>query len=311
MKHLGKRVFSAIVSGVFFVGSTGVGAAAPAKPSLRSADRELKPYKNYDPGDIYERAHRIIYGSQNRSRINDEYRTQIAVVLTGNEWLMVEDRIRNDIYRQLRKKFPREDFGVYKGNDVNTYLLTRAEELYDREREKSVGWGPKDLSKDVDGIPADADRMHAYVGDGPAVGSRQKPRGFADLQLRDYVDAGRDCSYDYVLALALDLGGQKISDPHEFVIFSNETLHQNVWLRVRLVDVAKGNYAYRNNIVLQGKVHNTIRVLSVLNILGIQGIPLISGGIPVPRTRGFNGPLLERAVHNALAEALRDIEVVP
>lgn len=301
MKHLGKRVFSAIVSGVLFadiIGVSAIGLAAPAKPSLRSADRELKPYKGYDPGDIYERAHRIIYGSQNRSRISDEYRTQIAVVLTGNEWIMVEDRIRNDIYRQLRKKFPREDFGVYKGTDVNTYLLTRAEELYAREREKAVGEVPKDLSADVDGMPAYADSMHAYVGDGPAVGSRQKPRGFADLRLRDYVDAGLENGYDYVLALALDLGGQKISDPHEFVIFSNETLHQNVWLRVRLVDVARGNYAYRNNIVLQGKVHNTTRV-------GVW--PLIAE----IRTRGFNGPLFERAVHEALEEALRDIEVTP
>lgn len=194
MKNLGKRVVSAIVSGVFFVGSIGVGAAAPAKPSLRSMDRELKPYKNYDPGDIYERAHRIIYGSQNRSRINDEYRTQIAVVLTGDEWLMVEDRIRNDIYRQLRKKFPREDFGVYKGTDVNTSLLTRAEEVYVQERGKDISVRP-DLRTDVDGMPAG--------------GARQKPRGFADLQLRDYVDAGREHSYDYVLALALDFGDRK------------------------------------------------------------------------------------------------------
>lgn len=297
MKHLGKRVFSAIVSGVFFVGSIGVGAAAPAKPSLRSADRELKPYKGYDPGDIYERAHRIIYGSQNRSRISDEYRTQIAVVLTGNEWLMVEDKVRNDIYRQLRRKFPREDFGVYKGNDVHTHLLTRAEEVYAQEREKAVGWGSKDLSTDVDGMPAGGGESHIAYGDivnrEPVSG--KKPRGFADLQLRDYVDAGRDCSYDYVLALALDFGGRNISDYHDFVLFGSKTLRQNVWLRVRLVDVARERYAYRNDIVLQGKVHGSVKIL----------------GIPVTRTRGFNGPLFEKAVHNALAEALRDIEVVP
>lgn len=280
MKSLGKRVVSAIVSGVFFVGSIGVGAAAPAKPSLRSMDRELKPYKNYDPGDIYERAHRIIYGSQNRSRINDEYRTQIAVVLTGDEWLMVEDRIRNDIYRQLRKKFPREDFGVYKGTDVNTSLLTRAEEVYVQERGKDISVRP-DLRTDVDGMPAG--------------GARQKPRGFAALQLRDYVDAGREHSYDYVLALALDFGDRKISNYHDLVVFGSRTLRQNVWLRVRLVDVARERYAYRNNIVLQGKVHGSVDIL---------GMPIIS-------TRGFNGPLFERAVHNALAEALRDIEVVP
>lgn len=279
MKHLGKRVFSAIVSGVFFVGSIGAGAAAPAKPSLRSADRELKPYKGYDPGDIYERAHRIIYGSQNRSRINDEYRTQIAVVLTGNEWLMVEDRIRNDIYRQLRKKFPREDFGVYKGNDVHTSLLTRAEDVYAQEREKAVGYGPKDLRRDVDGMPAEG----------------EKPRDFADLRLRDYVDAGRENDYDYVLALALDFGGRNISVEHDHIVYTNKTLRQNVWLRVRLIDVAREKYAYRNNIILQGKVHNTTTIL----------------GIPLSPVRGFNGPLFERAVHNALAEALRDIEVVP
>lgn len=296
MKHLGKRVFSAIVSGVFFVGSIGVGAAATAKPSLRSADRELKPYKGYDPGDIYERAHRIIYGSQNRSRISDEYRTQIAVVLTGNEWLMVEDKVRNDIYRQLRRKFPREDFGVYKGNDVHTHLLTRAEEVYVQERGKGISWGP-DLSTDVDGMPAGGKEPHIAYGDidnrEPVSGKR--PRGFADLQLRDYVDAGREQRYDYVLALALDFGGRNISNYHDFVLFGSKTLRQNVWLRVRLVDVARERYAYRNDIVLQGKVHGSVKIL----------------GIPVTRTRGFNGPLFEKAVHNALAEALRDIEVVP
>lgn len=305
MKHLGKRVFSAIVSGLFFVGSVGVGAAAPAKPSLRSMDRELKPYKNYDPGDIYERAHRIIYGSQNRSRINDEYRTQIAVVLTGNEWLMVEDKVRNDIYRQLRKKFPREDFGVYKGNDVNTYLLSREEDVYAQEREKAVGEVPKDLRKDVDGMPVGDGEPHMVYGDmsrSPGVHtqeweavSNKRPRGFADLQLRDYVDAGRECSYDYVLALALDFGGRNISNYHDFVLFKSKTLRQNVWLRVRLVDVARERYAYRDDIVLQGKVHGSVKIL----------------GIPVTRTRGFNGPLFEKAVHNALYEALRNIEVTP
>lgn len=297
MKHLGKRIFSALVSGVILFGSIGVGAAAPGKPSLRAADRELKPYKDYDPGDIYERAHRIIYGSQNRGRINEEYRTQIAVVLTGDEWLMVEDRIRNDIYRQLRKKFPREEFGVYKGTDVNTSLLTRAETIYVQERDKGVFVRPN-LSRDTDDMPTGGRESHMVYGDTSnqdlLIG--KKPRGFADLQLRDYVDAGREHNYDYVLALAMDFGGRNVSEGHSWFLFENQTLRQNVWLRVRLVDVAREKYAYRNDIVLQGKVHNTTSVLGIL---------------PVRRTRGFNGPLFERAVHNALAEALRDIEVTP
>ena len=294
MKHLGKRIFSALVSGVILFGSIGVGEAAPGKPSLRAADREMKPYKDYDPGDIYERAHRIIYGSQNRGRINEEYRTQIAVVLTGDEWLMVEDRIRNDIYRQLRKKFPREEFGVYKGTDVNTSLLTRAETIYAQERDKGGMWR---LSRDVDDMPTGGKESHMVYGDmsNQDLLIGKKPRGFADLQLRDYVDAGREHDYDYVLALAMDFGGRNISEERYWIFYGNQTLRQNVWLRVRLVDVDREKYAYRNDIVLQGKVHNTTVVL----------------GLPVGSTRGFNGPLFERAVHNALAEALRDIEVTP
>lgn len=59
----------------------------------------------------------------------------MAVVINGDENMVVEDRIKNQVYSQLRKKFPYDYFAVYKGTDINSLLLQYAEEIYYDERE--------------------------------------------------------------------------------------------------------------------------------------------------------------------------------
>ena len=99
---------------------------------IRTADRELRKDKAYESTDIYERAHHLIYGG-GRKTYDD--RVRIAVVINGDENIIVEERVKNQIYSQLRKKFPRDNYAVMKGTDVNTRLLQYAEELYYDQRE--------------------------------------------------------------------------------------------------------------------------------------------------------------------------------
>lgn len=107
------------------------GTSVAEAAALRAADRELKRDKWYDNTDLGERIHHIIWGS---GKAYDD-RPRIAVVINGDENIIVEDRVKNQIYSQLRKKFPREDFAVMKGVDVNTKLLQYAEEMYYNQRE--------------------------------------------------------------------------------------------------------------------------------------------------------------------------------
>ena len=206
--------------------------------TIRSAEREMKKDKDHQATDLYERAHRIIYGSKAL-----DGRVRIAVVLTGNEWTMVEDRVKNQIYKQLRDKFPREDFALMKGTDVMTSLLQREEDVYAQERNIAVGNVPKDLSSDVDGINNRFNKGNGI-------------RDLTDLRLDDYVWAGRQGKYDYVFALKLILGDRK-EESHSFPFFRSITRKQNLYLVVRLVDTKAGDYAYRNNIVVAGESHNS------------------------------------------------------
>lgn len=260
--------------------SASVGEAAGI--SIRPAEREMKKDKDYQATDLYERAHRIIYG--NKAPAGLDGRVRIAVVLTGDEWTMVEDRVKNQIYKQLRDKFPRENFALMKGTDVMTYLLQREEDVYAQERNVAVGNMPKNLSSDVDGIKvSDSDYMAPNNLNVPeTVANRFNKangiRDIADLRLDDYVWAGRQAKYDYVFAFKLALGGSR-EEFHRFPLFNSTTRKQNLHLVVRLVDTKAGNYAYRNNLVVAGESHNS----------------------------GFNGRIFEKAIKVAMQEALNDI----
>ena len=272
--------------------------AAPRAPQL--AQREMKKSKDYQNSPVYDRAHQLIYGGE--PAIGPGDRPRIAVVVNGDERVVVEDRVKNEIYSQLRLKFPREYFALMKGTDVNTVLLQRAEDMYydnrptakisermngsrqrtdadtngvshvihgvgdflfgERRSSKSVVVKEKEDRVDIDGLPVDF-----------------QPRGIADMRREDFVWAGQTCGYDYVFVVTLT-AGRDMDYKHNFVIANSVTNHQNLWMRVRFVDVDSGNYLYRNDIAVQGKVHNGSR----------------------------NGKGLQAAVHKAMEEAMNDLD---
>jgi len=215
MKHL--VIWGLLLALVLPLVQTTVSEAAGI--TIRSAEREMKKDKDHQVTELYERAHRIIYGS--KAPMGPDGRVRIAVVLTGDEWTMVEDRVKNQIYKQLRDKFPREDFALMKGTDVMTSLMQREEDVYAQKRNIAVGDVP-----------------------------------LTDLRLDDYVWAGRQEKYDYVFAFKLVLGGRK-EESHRFPFYTSITRKQNLYLVVRLVDTKAGDYAYRNNIVVAGESSNS------------------------------------------------------
>ena len=303
-----------------------------AKATLSTADREMKRYKDHKRTDIYNRAHHIIYPD---GRVPRDQRTRIAVVINGDEQIVVEDRVKNQIYSQLRHKFPIEEFALMKGTDVKTYLLQLEEDgFYDSRPDATIstnrqpyrsanGFSISSVAGTVAGTIAGANiGSHSSFGKGAgalagalvgsmvdealAPGAVQEnststtvtaktdvdhmpvgiqPRGFADLRREDFVNAGRELGYDYLFVVTMNVGMLK-HEKHGYVFFDSTTNKGNIWVRVRLVDVASGNYAYRNDIVTAGETHGA----------------RFSGG-------GVNGRLMEKAVCQAMREAMDDIEI--
>ncbi len=277
---------------------------AEAYAHVRVADREMKKSRDYQSSPLYERAHRIIYG-QNPPQ-GPEGRIRIAIVINGDENIIVQDRVKDEIYKQLRLKFPREEFAVMKGTDITTRLLQYAEDQFYDERGTATVTGSADgstktarpdsgvVSAVLHGV---TDFLYGASGtsrsghdttmtkqerlDVDGVPVRIQPRGMSDLRRSDYVRAGRECNYDYVFVATLT-NGAAVDTKHNFVLFNSITNHKNVWLRLRFVDTDSGNYLYRNDIAVQGEAHNSSR---------------------------DSGKILQRAVGKAMREALDDIEV--
>ena len=277
---------------------------AEARAQVRVADREMKKSRDYQSSQLYERAHRIIYGMNPPQ--GPDGRVRIAIVINGDENIIVKNRVKDEIYTQLRKKFPREEFAVMKGSDITTKLLQYAEDKFYDER------GTASVSSSADGSTGTArpdsgivsgvlhgvtDFLYGAAGtsrpghgtnigkserlDVDGVPVRIQPRGMADLKREDYVRAGRECEYDYVFVATLT-NGAAVDTKHNFVLFNSITNHKNIWLRLRFVDTDSGDYLYRNDIAVQGETHNGSR---------------------------DSGRILQRAVREAMHEALDDIEV--
>lgn len=211
-------------------------AEAASHPEV--AEREMKKGKDYQVSDVYNRAHHIIYGS--KAPLGPDGRTRIAVIINGDETLVVEDRIKNDIYSQLRKKFPREDYALMKGTDVNTKLITTLEDRYANSSSSDrVILTPSTTT---------IERNNTAAGGVPA----DRIFGAKTVSLDDIVTAGRACNYDYVFLVTMGHGWYSSYTDNGF----SDTERTNVWLHVRFVDVRNGDYLYRNDIAAQGKVHN-------------------------------------------------------
>ena len=105
---------------------------ARSQPKIEVMERELKKHKDYESSDVYRRSHELIYGDDKPAR---DGRVRIAVVINGDENMVVEDRVKNQVYSRLRQKFPIDYFAVIKGTDINSRLLQYAEDLYYDQRE--------------------------------------------------------------------------------------------------------------------------------------------------------------------------------
>ena len=137
-----KKVLTALVVGACICGGPTLSlenldfgdavAEARNKPKIEVMDRELKKNKGYESSDVYRRSHELIYGDDKPAR---DGRVRIAVVINGDENMVVEDRIKNQVYSHLRKKFPIDYFAVMKGTDINSRLLQYAEDMYYDQRE--------------------------------------------------------------------------------------------------------------------------------------------------------------------------------
>lgn len=275
-----------------------------ARAQVRVADREMKKSRDYQSSPLYERAHRIIYGLNPPQ--GPDGRIRIAIVINGDENIIVKNRVKDEIYAQLRRKFPREEFAVMKGTDITTKLLQYAEDQFYDDR------GTASVTSSVDGstgtvrpdsgvvsgvLHGVTDFLYGASGtsrpghdthmtknerlDVDGVPVRMQPRGMADLRRSDYVRAGRECDYDYVFVATLT-NGAAVDTKHNFVLFNSITNHKNIWLRLRFVDTESGDYLYRNDIAVQGEAHNGSR---------------------------DSGRILQRAVREAMKEALDDISV--
>lgn len=259
--------------------------AAVSQPSVSVAQRELKKDKDYQSSDVYARAHHIIYGS--KGPVGPGGRTRIAVIVNGDEALVSEDRVKNDIYAQIRQKFPRESFAVMKGTDVNTRLLQMAEDRYAGQH------GTATVTKDGAGTSGDVGLVSGAISkdsiqkedalDADGVPVKVQPRGTADLVRKDLVSAGKAFDYQYVLMVTLTEGNSEFYHHMVWPLppIGSSTTKPSVWLRVRFVDCGSGDYLYRNDIAAKGKSHN---------------------GFP-------DGRAFQDAVHNAMKEAMNDIAI--
>jgi hypothetical protein len=256
---------------------------AEARAEVRVAEREMKKSRDYQGGGaIYERARRIIYGMNPPS--GPEGRVRIAIVIDGDEDLIVEDRVKDEIYTQICHKFPREEFAVMKGTDVMTKLLQYEEDKgYSEWSNSTTEWRNTDgdSGQNVNRAARSLDKDGLNI-------QRQQPNGISFVSREDFVRAGRACDYDYIFAVTVSHGNYYEESHPWFPIIppllnaTSTTMKKSIWLRVRFVDMASGDYLYRRDVVAYGE----------------------TGGHFTGRARKF-----QWGVRKALEEVLDDIEI--
>lgn len=244
------------------------GEIAEAKASVGIAPREMREQRD-DESATRRNNHYHPWLEEGIARTLDK-RPRIALVVNGDEGIVVENRVKNQIYKQMREKFPIEKFAVMKGSDVNTYLLQKSEdEVYDIQKSRAIKTDDGKVlhtttTNDIDDMPVDM----------------KTPRGLSDMRLGEYVQAGRTYGYDYVFVITVSLGKLRTYN-HYWILFSTHSSKQNVWVRARLVDAKKGNYLYRNDIATTGTAHNNM----------------------------LNGRVYERSIKEAVQEIMDDIMI--
>jgi len=285
-----KRIFiaGALCAAFWGIGSlnvnsydVGMRVASAQQPSLSINQRELKKSPDHQVSDVYTRAHHLIYGD--KAPLGPDGRVRIALVINGDEDMVVENRVKNQIYQQIRDKFPRESFAIMKGTDINTYLLEKAENDGALSKGNNFSHPSSRYTQNEYGVSEKhgesvSSNKTNDVDDMP-VGNR--PRGLADMRLNDYVEAGRRLDYDYVFVLTMTLSNRVKYQKGVPLLFTTHTSEQNIWMRARFVDVKKEHYVYRNDLPAKGEAHNG----------------------------HFNGRIYEQSVTTVMKEILDDIAI--
>ena len=90
--------------------------------SINIADREMKAVKQAS-GNFGDRIDTILAtGGEEVSG-----RVKLGLLLHGDGHILIDDEIKNIIYRKLREKFPKEEFAIMKVTDAATFLLKKGD----------------------------------------------------------------------------------------------------------------------------------------------------------------------------------------
>lgn len=101
-----------------FLTTSGIASAT----SIKIADREMKAV-TLETGSFGDRIDTILAtGGEEVSG-----RVKLGLLLHGDGHILIDDEIKNIIYKKLRDKFPKEEFAIMKATDVATFLLQKGD----------------------------------------------------------------------------------------------------------------------------------------------------------------------------------------
>ena len=113
-----KKLLLYIFAAIFFFD-----CAAASATSIRIADREMKSTKNAQT-TFADRIDAIV--ATGGEEISE--RVKFGLLVHGDGHILIDDKVKNIIYRRLRDKFPKEEFAIMKATDVATFLLQKGDQ---------------------------------------------------------------------------------------------------------------------------------------------------------------------------------------
>lgn len=112
-----KKLLLYVLAAVFL---TTVNTANAA--SIRIADREMKSTQAARTtfGDRVDAI--LATGGEEISE-----RVKLGLLVHGDGHILIDDKVKNIMYRKLREKFPKDEFAIMKATDVATFLLEKGD----------------------------------------------------------------------------------------------------------------------------------------------------------------------------------------
>ena len=117
MKNFLKKFLLYIFAAIFLTSFTTANAT-----SIKIADREMKSTQAAKT-TFGERIDAIVAtGGEEVSG-----RVKLGLLLHGDGHILIDDKVKNTIYRRLREKFHKDEFAIMKATDVATFLLQKGD----------------------------------------------------------------------------------------------------------------------------------------------------------------------------------------